>query len=71
MRNSVAKRLRKEAVLIAKEIYNKTSSVKTEKNTWQKGSPLWCYNQLKKAYRSLTRIEKENGRTLRANGTTR
>lgn len=62
MRNKVAKQLRKSAVIIAKEMYKKTSSIKTERNRWQKGSIIWCYKQLKKAHKLLTVTEKMNNK---------
>ena len=58
MRRTVSKRLRDKAIVIAKEMFGKTTSVKTERNTWQKGSPKWCYKQLKKEYHNANKIRK-------------
>jgi hypothetical protein len=62
MRNKVAKRLRRTALEMAKQVYGKISSTKinfTGITHWQKGCPMWCYGQLKIAYKNLTRLQKE------------
>ncbi len=60
MRGTVAKRLRKRAIEVAKEVYNKTSSiiVPFPFRHWQKGSVVWCYKQLKIAWKKLNWKEK-------------
>jgi hypothetical protein len=57
MRGKIAKQLRAKALVIAQTIYKKAPpSVKinhTLPHKWQKYSPVWCYKQLKKAYKEL------------------
>ena len=55
MNNKMAKKLRRESIIIAEKVYKKTTSVKISfgQMHWQKGSPAWCYKQLKKAVSKL------------------
>ena len=60
MRKTVVKVLWDKAVIMAKEIYHKDKSIKTERGNWQKGSPMWCYRQLKKAYKETKGVLNAN-----------